>query len=355
MTRILTLFMVTLLVACGGSGSDKSSTRVGLFIDSQVEGIQYKTASQSGKTNAKGQFKFTEGESVTFSIGDILLPEVKAAEVIHVSGLYDGGIESQQVINLARLLLTLDVDGDPTNGISISSKALSESKTVNIDFSSPTFETDVINFVANAGGSETLVSEEDVKEHIAKTLEEVERYTSFEEDKARYKCGGECLQNARYSDDVINYSPHHQAMNVSPNTVITIQASDAVSLGSGTVYVEMFPLNGKGTGCRIDWSGFECITYPEPSKSLLDTIIVNPGETLRMLALVGGESFYKEDDINKNPVVSGTGVVSNNKATLTLEKPLLPSTTYLVHVYKDGEENFKTWWSFRTHGSVTTE
>src|SRR5690554_3034773 len=133
MIRILTLLMASFLVACGGSGSDESSTSVGLFIDSQVEGLQYKTVSQSGKTNAKGQFTYTEGESVTFSIGDILLPEVKAAEVIHVSGLYEGGNESQQVINLARLLLTLDVDGDATNGISISSKALSESKSVSID------------------------------------------------------------------------------------------------------------------------------------------------------------------------------------------------------------------------------
>jgi hypothetical protein len=54
----------SILVACGG-GSDAPSAPLvstGVFIDSPVSGISYKTASQSGVTNDKGEFKYISGQ-----------------------------------------------------------------------------------------------------------------------------------------------------------------------------------------------------------------------------------------------------------------------------------------------------
>jgi hypothetical protein len=76
-----TLVSIFVLNGCGGSGSGSdvadsitapqtsSPTPVilqGIFVDSAVEGLAFNTASQSGKTNAQGQFSYLAGEEVVF-------------------------------------------------------------------------------------------------------------------------------------------------------------------------------------------------------------------------------------------------------------------------------------------------
>ena len=69
--------LVLSLVACGGgSGSSQSSsttsdTKTGTFIDSPVMGLSYSSTSHSGITNSAGEFTYTKGETVTFSLGGI--------------------------------------------------------------------------------------------------------------------------------------------------------------------------------------------------------------------------------------------------------------------------------------------
>ena len=78
------LGLVALLSACGGGGggstpnTPSATVLTGVFIDSQVGGIDFTTATQSGKTNAKGEFSYVAGETVTFSIGSVQLPAVAA-------------------------------------------------------------------------------------------------------------------------------------------------------------------------------------------------------------------------------------------------------------------------------------
>lgn len=73
--------LIALLVACGGGGggggstSSSSATSVGVFLDSPVAGINYRTESQSGQTDAQGRFNFVQGETVTFSVGRSLFPQ----------------------------------------------------------------------------------------------------------------------------------------------------------------------------------------------------------------------------------------------------------------------------------------
>jgi para-nitrobenzyl esterase len=43
------------------------------FYDSPVAGLEYKTQTASGITNEKGKFKYYPGETVTFSIGGLVL------------------------------------------------------------------------------------------------------------------------------------------------------------------------------------------------------------------------------------------------------------------------------------------
>ncbi|WGZ93241.1 MAG: hypothetical protein QJT81_15680 [Candidatus Thiothrix putei] len=103
---------LVLLSACGGGGSGSTaitdtSVKTGVFIDAPVKGLAYKTPTQSGVTNEKGEFKFIAGETVTFTIDGVELGSTKAETRVLVTAISQGGI------HIAQLLQTLDTDVNP--------------------------------------------------------------------------------------------------------------------------------------------------------------------------------------------------------------------------------------------------
>ncbi|OQW98806.1 MAG: hypothetical protein BWK73_51790 [Thiothrix lacustris] len=133
-SRFATLASTTLLVsslallsACGGGSSgtaatDTSSTaastttttddtpdtsvKTGVFIDAPVKGLTYKTATQSGVTNDKGEFKYITGETVTFSLDGVALGSGKAQAKLPVTLISTEGY-------VAQFLQTMDTDANP--------------------------------------------------------------------------------------------------------------------------------------------------------------------------------------------------------------------------------------------------
>src|SRR5690554_4872212 len=125
-TLPLAISSALLLTACGGGGggSNDASAKTGQLIDSAVAGVAYQTPSYSGKTNTNGEYHFIEGEAVTFTIGSISFGPLPAKAVLtplDLAGSTD--ITNRKVINIARLLQTLDDDQNPANGISIPASA----------------------------------------------------------------------------------------------------------------------------------------------------------------------------------------------------------------------------------------
>jgi hypothetical protein len=119
------LFNITFLgvisiifISCGGGGDsvpDEKIEQTGTFVDAPVQGLRYKTTTREGFTNANGEFKYLEGEKVSFYIGNISLGEVNAKET--VTPLTLGGDTSlntinNKSINIARILQTLDSTSD---------------------------------------------------------------------------------------------------------------------------------------------------------------------------------------------------------------------------------------------------
>ena len=174
-----TVLLYTLVSGCGGSSSssdpsnpsDNSAT--GVLLDSPVVNIDFQTASQSGSTNDSGEFSFRSGEEITFSVGDITLPPVTASELITPLEMSDQGEVDDRVVNILRFLQSLDNDGVPENGLTItdSAKTAGTGFTIDFDQTITDFENDqnVINLVANDGSGQ-LVSEEDASDHFRKTL-----------------------------------------------------------------------------------------------------------------------------------------------------------------------------------------
>lgn len=172
------------LVACGGdsssssnSGGDSSSStnaKTGVFLDSAVANIGYRTETLAGVTNSAGEYDYIEGETVTFFIGNLELPPVTATGTVTPLDLAASNDTSDStVVNIIRLLQSLDEDGDPTNGITITDAAKNVATQVDFGLSIAEFESSsaVTTLVANAEALNTvLISENDAIAHFEDTL-----------------------------------------------------------------------------------------------------------------------------------------------------------------------------------------
>ena len=168
-----------LLTACGGGGSSSDgsppvsepSTSTGRFIDSPVANIGYRTESiPDGVTNANGQFKYLEGETVTFFIGDLEFPPAPATEKVTPLDLAGSTDTSDPtVINIIRLLQSLDDDGITSTGITINQLAKDNATPVDFFISESEFQnlTAVKVLVENSGSPTTsLISTSEALEHF---------------------------------------------------------------------------------------------------------------------------------------------------------------------------------------------
>lgn len=177
------------LTACGGGGSDNpvqpatdTETQIpptsqiaiqsGRFVDSAVQGLRYRTDTRNGTTDDNGTFEYAASESIVFSIGSIDLPPVAADDLITPLSVFNTtDISRIEVINLARLLQTLDTDGNAINGINISDEAHQSATGLTIDFASNSFDDSVSNLIANSGSIlTTLIGGESALDHLAITL-----------------------------------------------------------------------------------------------------------------------------------------------------------------------------------------
>lgn len=162
----------TTSAGAGNNVVDQANLLTGRFVDSSVIGIAYETETRSGFTDSNGAFNYLANENVTFSIGDLVLPAVRAGSVVTPLDIFNtDSISDTRVLNLIRLLQTLDTDAEPDNGITISSSAISSATGLTADFASTNFENEVLNLVANSGSRNTsLVRAEDAMDHFMETL-----------------------------------------------------------------------------------------------------------------------------------------------------------------------------------------
>jgi len=124
------ILLVSLLVGCSSLSSvisGKPAVLKGVFVDGPVGGIQYATPTQKGITKADGVFEYLEGETVTFSLGGLVLGAAAGKAVVSPMDIVPEakGVSDQRVVNICVLLQTLDQDGDPANGILITEKTQS--------------------------------------------------------------------------------------------------------------------------------------------------------------------------------------------------------------------------------------
>lgn len=166
------------LAACGGgSGDFTASTKSGVFKDSNVSGLTYISGDKEAITGSKGEFKYEEGETVSFSVGGIDLGKGKGKPVMTPVDLVENGkLTSDEVINKARFLMMLDKNNDPNDGIEISASVREKATDwQNVDFASDNFPSaavyKMITQAALADGKEhELPNKETALAHLKTTL-----------------------------------------------------------------------------------------------------------------------------------------------------------------------------------------
>ena len=123
-SRVSAFLVALTLVACS-SGGDTGSSGVGFgqFKDSNTQGLNYVSGDLSGVTLADGSFEFVVGGTVTFSVGGVELGTTGGKSVVTPVDLVTRGSSSSPAVqNIVRFLMTLDSNGDPSDGITISPK-----------------------------------------------------------------------------------------------------------------------------------------------------------------------------------------------------------------------------------------
>jgi len=151
------------LFACSSGGGDSTTaptTQTGVFIDSPVIGIGYKTETLSGVTSPNGEYEYLPGETVTFFIGDLELPPTLATGTVTPLDLAATQDTSDStVVNIIRLLQTLDKDGNPDNGITITETAITNATQVDFSLDTASFESSTaVDALINNAGLDTPVS-----------------------------------------------------------------------------------------------------------------------------------------------------------------------------------------------------
>jgi len=102
--------------------------KIGVLLDSVVSDLTYRTISEieerEDRTNSRGEFEYYEGDKIEFSVGDIILGEIKAKEIITMS-------DFPYPIQVAQFLQTIDSDNFAENGIDIT-RRLRDNELLNI-------------------------------------------------------------------------------------------------------------------------------------------------------------------------------------------------------------------------------
>ncbi len=166
--------ILTIMVTLSGCGSSSSSSddiapsaeRVtGTFVDDPVEGLLYSCSSgTSGSTNADGEYTCVLGDDVTFFIGDVLIGTATAQkEMLTPYSMFPG--EPDAALNLARLLQSVDADGDTQNGAIKLDPLLTELLPKEIDLKSTDFVTSVEALLPTA-----LISADAAQEHLNRVI-----------------------------------------------------------------------------------------------------------------------------------------------------------------------------------------
>lgn len=169
----------SIVVGCGGSsGGQQQRVLEGVFLDSAVMGLAYRTATRSGVTDSAGTFEYLAGETVTFSLGGVEFgsaaggSQLTPFDLAGVGGFDDASpAQIRRITNILIFLQSLDADGNPDNGIDLGSLDTAlVSESIDFDMDTTSFRGSRIAGLVEAL-DRRLVDESSAVDHFLDTLD----------------------------------------------------------------------------------------------------------------------------------------------------------------------------------------
>lgn len=164
---------------------EKHHKLTGIFYE--VEGLKYKTQTGSGITDEIGEFKYREGETVTFFVGKLVLGSAPGGKLLteaHLVPAVAGDvkmIKNQVVTNMARFVQSLDEDDNVENGVAIhpqTARVVSRYKNaISFDQSEEDFTTDPNVVALFEELNLTLRTPAQARNHLRRTLYGIHKST----------------------------------------------------------------------------------------------------------------------------------------------------------------------------------
>jgi len=155
----------------GGGGNDPGDSgnnpptaelNTGTFVDAPVAGLSYTTSSDiNGITDADGRYNYRPGDTVTFSIGNLVLGTVPGQGVVTPMTVANALVASTNTdpgtvaVNLLVLLQSLDSNGNPDDGITFTPaiRDAVASNSIDLTASESAFTAALSTFVSSVSGA----------------------------------------------------------------------------------------------------------------------------------------------------------------------------------------------------------
>ena len=148
---------------------------VAAIVDGVVEGLEYFTTSGlTGLTDENGQFRYLNGDDITFKVGGVVLGTATAEDVASgktflqdIADVDRTDLNDEYLENMATFLQSLDENRHPDDGIVITEATRMALQGANLDLRTAT-GTEVRTLVEDIGAR--YVNEADAMAHVKKML-----------------------------------------------------------------------------------------------------------------------------------------------------------------------------------------
>lgn len=250
-----------LIAGCGGGGGGDGGAQsptelTGKFVDSGVAGIAYTCGFFSGTTDLAGTFSYEAGSTCTFKIGGITLGSASGAPIVTPVSLVNGAVDESDpvVANISRLLISLDSDNNPSNGIDIAGSVRTALASASLDVTNQsTFDSLASALVATAIPGRTLASSAYARGHLNVTLLSLLagpyscNYSGSDSGTASVNIANGYLSGSGTSRDTGAFSLSGSVFSSGATTLTTGAAS------TGATFSGTFTTEGTGSGT---WQAF---------------------------------------------------------------------------------------------------
>ncbi len=286
----LPLFLLSaLLTACGGSSSGGSSSSAasasqqeGQFVDSPITGLGYRPGNEIDVrlTGPRGEFQFTSGQSIAFSLGGIQLGSAPGQPFITPTTLANGN-ESIRT-NLARFFQTLDNDGNPDNGIILAPRVRDRAQALSLSLAA--FSVDPADFAASEAAQFAISANGDNRVLID-ALEALKHLTASERDIAdgQFDYDGGVDSDNDGINDAVDACPQTpvdatvDADGCAPGEALQDDDGDSIANGEDNCPAISnsdqadFDADGRGDACDNDVDGDGLVDSKDPNPTSTDS------------------------------------------------------------------------------------